>query len=222
MTGAKLAQYLSERSTMLVTLPETQAKRLLQKQLPNGKSALYLSTATPITADGFMMTAAHCVRAQPGDASVVLYSPGPAAKQGRAEVIWKDERSDLALIRVPFSTPHFYDWTPADKRLSSGLQVVHGGLSTGPKGKTGELLESMSGRSGWIDRIIDHSLRLEPGDSGGPLICTDGRLVAINRAVGYTGIMDTQFFVGSQSSRPDPTKIIKLIEKSRRSLPPQQ
>jgi len=212
MKAGVLRQHLMDRIALIVTLPPKQAGVLLRDFSLTSSKPVSVSTATPVSADGLLLTTAHGVKAlAQGDVTVVFYSPGKYKKRSQARVIWKDDKADLALIQVAFPTPAFYDWTPRDRTLRAGTPVVHGGLTTGPKAQIGVLLESLAGTGHPLRPWVRHSLRLKPGDSGGPLLTVSGELIGINRAVGYVGVMDTSFFTESQSTRPDPAKIRSLM-----------
>ena len=211
-----LRQHIVDRIAMIVTLPPAEAAKLLRQSSLNSSQPVSVSTGTPISPDGLILTAAHCVKGiHPGDVTVVFYSPIKHSRRGPARVLWKDEHADLALIQVSFPTPSFYHWTPRDRTLPAGTRVIHGGLATGPKAQVGQLLESLAGTGHFMRPWVRHSLRLQPGDSGGPLLATSGELIGINRAVGYVGVMDTSFFTESQSTRPDPAKIQNIINITR-------
>lgn len=208
-----LGRYMSQRISLLMTLSDSQAAKLIQTRGSHWGGNTTLSTATPISHKGHFLTNAHSLQdLKPGYSCVALYSSGANKKLGKVQVLWKDDSADLALVRANFATPYHYQWTPRDRWLPTDLPVVHGGMTTGPKGQVGQLHHVVMGFG--HRRPVLHSLRLKPGDSGGPLLTLSGELIGINRAVGYTGVMTTTFFTESQSVRPDPAKIQRLIEKS--------
>lgn len=213
LSERELGQLLQQRASLLVTLPKHDADQLLGSMSIKSAGGLSLSSATPVSPDGFFLTTAHSVEPmRAGDVSVVFYLSSSQPARGEVKVIWKDTAQDLALIKAPFLTPHFYRWSPRGKSLTAGIAVIHGGISTGPEGRMGVLLHDLSGAG--RQRPARHSLRLKPGDSGGPLLLTSGELVGINQSVGFTGIMDTTFFTDSRCVRPDPSSITALISKS--------
>lgn len=212
MGEKELDQHVAQRFALILCLPEGDARKLLTHSRVTSESGLSLSSATPVSADGFFLTNAHSVKQmQEGYACTIFYSPGKDARKGLARLWWVDEGADLALLKAPFETPHFYQWTPLGSWLAERTPVRHGGASTGPMGQVGALLQSVPGRGG--RRPLRHSLRLQPGDSGGPLVALSGELVAVNQAVGYMGVMDTQFFTESRAVRPDPAKLAELMRR---------
>lgn len=213
MGGSQLAQHLAERSALIVTLPASETQKLLSDLKISGKASWSLSSATPVSPEGHFLTNAHCLEVQkPGDESVILYSPGKWQRRGVITLIWKDDRMDLALVKAPFATPHYYSWTPRNHPVPKDTLVVHGGVATGPDQQVGSLLAPVRGSG--QRRPVRHSLRLKPGDSGGPLLLPSGELLGINRAVGYLGVMDTSFFTESHSIRPDPARITSRISET--------
>jgi S1-C subfamily serine protease len=207
---ARLAQHLTDRFALMISTSAKTAETAVARGRVGVEPGVKVATATPVSADGFFLTASHGLGG-PGQVCVVFYSTGARARRGIAQVCWVDEKADLALLKAPFDTPAFYRWTPAGQVLKRGTQVRHGGAATGPDSDSGSLLQPVSG-SRW-NRDLRHSLRLEPGDSGGPLITLSGELVGINQAVGYIGVMDTRFFSESRAVRPS----LRFLENAIRS-----
>jgi S1-C subfamily serine protease len=143
-----------------------------------------------ITPDGFLLTSAH----------VVAHSSGGTASfsDGRElpfRVIGADPLSDLAIIRA-FDTPDaasLPNVTLGDaERLVVGQLVVAVGNPLGFSGSVSAgvvsgLGRSMAAQAGDVTRLIDDVIQtdaaLHPGNSGGALATSNGRVVGINTAV---------------------------------------
>jgi S1-C subfamily serine protease len=149
-------------------------------------------SAVVLTPDGFLVTNAHVVgrsdtrgRATFGD-----------GREERFEVIGRDPLSDLAILRSDGG-----DLTPAElgdaERLRVGQLVVAignpnglgGSVTAGVVSALGRSLPARSRRAGRIiDNVIQTDAALNPGNSGGALADSRGRLVGINTAVAGVGL----------------------------------
>ncbi len=156
-------------------------------QMPAGAGS-----AVVLTPDGFLVTNAHVVgrddtrgRATFGD-----------GREERFEVVGRDPLSDLAILR---SEGH--DLIPAElgdaERLRVGQLVVAignphglgGSVTAGVVSALGRSLPARSRRAGRIiDNVIQTDAALNPGNSGGALADSRGRVVGINTAVAGVGL----------------------------------
>jgi S1-C subfamily serine protease len=144
-----------------------------------------------ITADGFMLTSAHVVSRTDGR-GLASFSDGSEIS---FELIGADPLSDLAVLRAGG------DLTPAElgdaERLRVGQLVVAIGNPNGfagsvTAGVVSALGRSLPTRSGTAARLIENVIQtdaaLNPGNSGGALGDTRGRVVGINTAVAGVGL----------------------------------
>lgn len=128
--------------------------------------------------DGRIVTNSHVARADHAD--VVLWD----GRRLAARLVSRDTRRDLAELRVaesglPAATAGDSDsLRPGELAIAIGSPLgFAGALSTGVIHSVGAI--SGMGRERWIGA----SVRLAPGNSGGPLADARGRVVGINTAI---------------------------------------
>jgi len=152
------------------------------------RSGAGAGSASVISADGHLLTSAHVVA---GASRVELaFADGSATE---AEVVGADSLSDLAVLRARGATPPPLTLGDAS-RLRVGQLVVAlgnplglaGSVTAGIVSALGRSLPTASGRV--IDEVIQTDAALNPGNSGGVLADSAGRMVGVNTAVAGIGL----------------------------------
>jgi S1-C subfamily serine protease len=156
-------------------------------QLPAGAGS-----AVVLTPDGFLLTSAHVV-GRSDSRGRATFADG---SEQRFEVVGRDPLSDLALLRSEGEGLVAAELGDAE-RLRVGQLVVAignphglgGSVTAGVVSALGRSLPARSRRAGRIiDNVIQTDAALNPGNSGGALADSRGRVVGINTAVAGVGL----------------------------------
>jgi S1-C subfamily serine protease len=145
-------------------------------------------SASVITADGFLLTSAHVVvGARAAEAS---FSDGSTVG---VDVVGRDPLSDLAVLHARGDVPSPVEFGDAAKLRVGQLVValgnplgLAGSVTAGIVSALGRSLPTQSGRV--IDEVIQTDAALNPGNSGGVLSDSSGRMVGVNTAVAGVGV----------------------------------
>jgi len=157
-----------------------------------GRIPVGAGSAVVLTPDGFLLTSAHVVagRSREGRATFV------DGREFAFRVVGADPLSDLAVLRAEASDLQAAELGDA-ARLRVGQLVVAIGNPQGFAGSVtagviSALGRSLPARAGnavrMIDSVIQTDAALNPGNSGGALVDSFGRVVGVNTAVAGIGL----------------------------------
>lgn len=145
-------------------------------------------SASVISADGLLLTSAHVVAG--ADSATASFDDGTEVE---ADVVGRDVLSDLAVLRARGPVPRPVELGDAAVLRVGQLVValgnphgLAGSVTAGIVSGLGRSLPTQAGRV--IDEVIQTDAALNPGNSGGVLADSAGRMVGVNTAVAGVGL----------------------------------
>ncbi len=160
-----------------------------------------------IDPSGLAVTNNHVVT---GAAKLTVWIGGDTTKSYNAVVLGVSECSDLAVIDIEGDGFPYLEWYSGS--IEVGLKVFAAGFPLGdPEYSLTDGIvskESADGETNWasVDSVIVHGAKVNPGNSGGPLVTEDGKIVAVNYAT--NSATDQNFAIG----REEAVKVINQLK----------
>jgi S1-C subfamily serine protease len=195
--GTTIREYVVSRTALLFDAVQFRQMDLPEATNISGdvkfRNESSISTAAAVDRQGYFVTAAHGIDGRDVSLSF-LTSTGPRIEKAR--VVWVGDPTivgfDFALLHVPSSLEHVFEWAPD---FNTGDVVISAGASMKVSSKEPNRqkleihIKPVGGRiAKTLDRVADgveyrvilHQSPVIKGNSGGPLVAKDGRLLAIN------------------------------------------
>lgn len=145
-------------------------------------------SASVITSDGYLLTSAHVVAG--AEIARATFTDGSSTI---ADVVGRDPLSDLAVLLARDATPPEVEQGNASTLRVGQLVVavgnplgLAGSVTAGIVSGLGRSLPTGAGRV--VDEVIQTDAALNPGNSGGVLADSAGRMIGVNTAVAGVGL----------------------------------
>jgi S1-C subfamily serine protease len=193
------SQALDAYSAVVVKVVETVGPAVVSIARRSGRGPDGAGSGLAFTPDGYVLTNAHVVAgARELEVGFVDGSSAPA------HVVGFDHATDVAVLRAAQVPQH------AELGASTGLRVGQlvvaignplGFSSTVSAGVISALGRTMRARDGRaMEGIIQSDVALNPGNSGGPLVDSRGRVIGVNTAI-ILGAQGISFSVPIDTAR---------------------
>jgi S1-C subfamily serine protease len=176
--------------------PSVANLRVLRRTREGGRIPAGAGSAFVLAPDGFLITSAHVVASRRAGYSRPGIASFPDGRETAFEVLGADALTDLAVLRTEDRELIVAPLGDADGLRVGQLVVAignpHGFAGSVTAGVVSALGRSLPAREGatvrTIDNVIQTDAALNPGNSGGALADSLGRVVGVNTAVAGVGL----------------------------------
>ena len=169
-------------STLVATVAEQASPCVVAIQTSSGKKPGGSGSGFALTPDGLILTNSHVIQ---GAKRIRVETTQGTSEI--AEIVGKDPHTDTALIRARVDVPPLELGSSRHLRVGQ-LAIAIGNpfgfecsVTAGVVSALGRSLRSSTGRL--IDNVIQTDAALNPGNSGGPLCDSAGRVIGMNTAI---------------------------------------
>lgn len=183
VAGAGDLELLDAYSRAVISVVEGLGPAVICVEGPRGETRGGQGSGVLLTPDGYALTNSHVANGRRQLTAVT-----EDGDRLDAELVGDDPHSDLALVRLAARELPFAELGDSDALRVGQLVIAMGNplgfrstVSTGVVSATGRAMRGIGGRL--IENIVQHTAPLNPGNSGGPLVDTRGRVVGINTAI---------------------------------------
>jgi S1-C subfamily serine protease len=178
-------------------------KTIKGKLRPTGSGSGFI-----FSSDGFIFTNCHVVE---GAEKIMVSLLNE--NEIEAALIGKDPDTDIAILKI-FSDGYSVAKLGDADHLQIGQFVIAIGnpygyqhtVTTGVISALGRTLQTQSGKL--VDNVIQSDAALNPGNSGGPMITTDGEVIGVNTAM-IQGAQGLSFSVDINTAKEIARQLIK-------------
>lgn len=175
-TVTRVVQYASN-AVVHLKVQKSNTKQNNNQAAPGTGSGFIIST------DGIIVTNSHVIHG--ADYIEAALTDG---RSFTARVMGDDPATDIAVVKIEGENLSTIAFGPSDKLQVGQIAIAIGNpygfqysVTAGVVSALGRTLRSQSGRL--IDDVIQTDAALNPGNSGGPLVDSNGRVIGVNTAV---------------------------------------
>jgi S1-C subfamily serine protease len=190
---------LDAYSSSVANAVETVGPAVCRVETPAEKRS-GLGSGVVISSDGLVVTNSHVV----GQANTVRVIV-PDGSTADARVLGRDPDTDIALLRANSNFAAVAELGDSKSLRRGQIAIAIGNplgfdwtVTAGVVSALGRSMRASTGRL--IDDVIQTDAALNPGNSGGPLVATNGKVIGINTAV-IQGAQGIAFAVAANTAR---------------------